>query len=181
VAEHAIRAGFIFLMAIHAARHIDFFGLIHLLHLFDLTVTRNASRACAQMRAMTEEYIRWNLVDAPPFDLAVFFGIGGELLNFRTFGFDIGVALHTHRRGRQAHSFSRIRILMAGGAFQPLRARVQFMTESDRLLRARQWLLIGLRGDSQNPKQHNTTDFNKSLHIAFGAICQIAFLCLWNL
>ena len=124
VAERAIKACAFFLMAIDATRHIDLFGLVHLLQLFDLAVTIGTRAASFHMRAMTEIHVRRNLVHAPPFDLTILFGIRRELLNFLALGLHIRMAFHAQPGSCQAHLLAGVRILVTGRAFQLLCARV---------------------------------------------------------
>ena len=145
------------LMAVHTTGHRNLFGAIHLFHLFDLAVTIGARCTFTEMGAMTKKDIGWNFIDAPPFDLTVFFGVGRELLYFRAVGFDIRMALHTGGRSRQAHSLAGIRIFMTRRAFQVLLACVQFMTERNRLLWARQRLLFGLCDNSDDTGREDAT------------------------
>jgi len=135
VAEAAIDAHFLFVVAGHAGTHgdIDFFG--EFVALGNGAVTGGAGGTGSRVGTMVEVHIAWHLIDALPFDFAIVFGEGGELLNGRAFGLDGGVALHALGSAGDGELVAGIWIGVAGLARQFGIAGMHFVTEGNGLSR----------------------------------------------
>ena len=128
-----------------------------MLHLFNRPVAIGAHAAGRQMCTMAEEHKTGNFIAPPPFDLALFLCIGRQSLNRRTINLHVLMTLHAHCRRRQPHSFTRVRVSVAGRAFQSLRARVQLVTERNGLRRRGRRLFFRLGDGGEKTCRSHTT------------------------
>src|SRR5262245_5325250 len=106
---------------------------------------------------MAEEHKSWNFIHPPPFDLALFLCIGAQSLNRRTINLHVLITLHAHCRRRQPHSITRVLVSVACRAFQPLRARVQLVTERNWLRRRGRRLFFRLGDGGERTCRSHTT------------------------
>lgn len=139
VAEAAIDADFLFVVAGHAGTHGDIHFFSELFTLGDGAVTGGAGGAGSRVGAMVEVHIAWDLIDALPFDFAIVLGEGGELLDGRAFGLDGGVALHALGSAGDGELVAGIWIGMTSFAGQFGIAGMHFVAEGNGL--SRRWRL----------------------------------------
>src|SRR5690242_13574243 len=104
VAEAAIDAHLLRLVALHAAAHADVTLFEELFALHDFAVTVRARIPGLEMRTVAETDIRRNLVDPYPGHRPVLRGEIRQLPDRRTVPFHRGVALHAGRSRRDRHA-----------------------------------------------------------------------------